>query len=45
MSRCEGFPMFQGPSLSPSSGCTGDLVEPELTKPPAHSEDGDGVSP
>jgi hypothetical protein len=41
MSRCEGFPMFRGLSVSPSSGCAHDLVEPKLTKPPAHS----GVSP
>jgi hypothetical protein len=32
-SRCEGFPTFQGITLSPSSGCADGLVESVLVLP------------
>ena len=48
LSRCEGVPAFREPTPSPSVGCIGGLVAPKpisfgATKPPALSEDGDGV--
>jgi hypothetical protein len=41
MSRCEGFLTFQELTPSQSSGCAHGFY---ATKPPAHPEDGDGVS-
>jgi len=41
MSRCEGFLTFLWQTPSPSSGCAHGFF---ATKPPAHPEDGDGVS-
>ena len=43
MSRCEGLLMFQELTPSPSLGCARGFFFPP-TKPPAHHEDGDGVS-
>jgi len=39
VSRYEGIPKFRGLTSSPYSGCTG------ATKPPAHPEDENGISP